>query len=184
MRGLGGSCIVGPWERHSRPDHIREEPPSEPKPPRTPEENAWIGPVPPPDLRKSAKHKRNGWPAAVAWLEKTGHTVEVVKGYKGPTCGAYAVAAVGSGFLKIGHAKHFRNRIESLQTPCPHPLAVVALISGCNPDADNCHEWDLHRDLATFRVRGEWFRDCDEVRAHLRGAVERAGGIWVVSCAR
>ncbi|MEJ7728204.1 MAG: GIY-YIG nuclease family protein [Polyangiaceae bacterium] len=180
-RARGGSCIVGPWERHSQPARIIE---AEPKPRRTVAEEQWIGPMPPPDLTKSRKHKRNGWPAAVAWLEKLGHTVQVMKGYKGPTGGAYAVAAVGSGFLKIGSAKHFRNRIESLQTPCPHPLAVVALISGYNEYADGCHELDLHRDLAAFRMRGEWFRDCDEVRSHLKQATEKAGGVWVVSCAR
>ena len=68
---------------------------------------------------------------------------------------------IETGPIKIGTSDivSFKGRLEGLQNGSPHPLRVLATIAG-----DRSLERDLHEQLAAYRIRGEWFLDCDAVR--------------------
>ena len=74
----------------------------------------------------------------------------------------YAIRAVGTDYIKFGYAKgSVERRLRTLQTGCPLPLEVVAVAKG-----DHCTETWIHWRLfkAKAHHRGEWFKDCDEVK--------------------
>lgn len=62
--------------------------------------------------------------------------------------------------IKIGKANNPRARLSSLQTSHHKPLYIIAAIPG-----DEMLERQLHRTFGEFRIRGEWFKDCAEIRA-------------------
>jgi hypothetical protein len=64
----------------------------------------------------------------------------------------YFVQSIEGGFVKIGKDGNGQ-RLKSLQTGCPLPLITLATLSG-PPDL----ELELHREFATYREHGEWFR--------------------------
>lgn len=65
----------------------------------------------------------------------------------------YLVEAVGVQAVKIGFTSGcVQKRLEYLQTGSPHELRVVASV-----DADKGFETDLHKMLADYRIRGEWY---------------------------
>jgi hypothetical protein len=61
--------------------------------------------------------------------------------------------------IKIGTSVNVKSRLASLQTSTQETLALIASIPG-----DVKLEQSIHRDLAKYRQRGEWFLDCKEVR--------------------
>ena len=82
--------------------------------------------------------------------------------------------------LKVGISKSPQGRIRDLQVGCPYELYVFGMIPG-----DEVVETMLHRALAPFALRGEWFRlnraisyyidlasiECENLEcAHLRGS--------------
>jgi hypothetical protein len=69
--------------------------------------------------------------------------------------GTYAIEAVGTGLVKIGAARHLKERLQKLQYPCPVELRVIAW-----SDADV--ERNLHTMLVAHRAHGEWFKKNDE----------------------
>ena len=69
----------------------------------------------------------------------------------------YAIAD-GDGLIKIGIACDVEARLAILQTGNARELRVVGVMDGN-------HENQLHERFASYRVRGEWFKDVDEIRA-------------------
>jgi hypothetical protein len=69
----------------------------------------------------------------------------------------YVIA--GAGLLKIGISRDPERRVEAMRCGSPVALRLV----GCFPGT-SAEEAQLHDELAPFRVRGEWFQDCEEVR--------------------
>lgn len=72
----------------------------------------------------------------------------------------YVVIAAESGRMKVGTADHPRKRLKQLQTGCPEPLLLFAVMPGGRRS-----EADLHRRLSPYRIRGEWFTFSDESRS-------------------
>jgi len=73
----------------------------------------------------------------------------------------YAIEAVGSGFVKFGVTafSDTDERLNAMQTGCPFELVVRA--TAMWPDRE---EFRIHRHLAAFRHRGEWFKICQETQ--------------------
>jgi hypothetical protein len=68
----------------------------------------------------------------------------------------------GKGFIKIGLTGNIRKRFMHIQTGCPVPLELIFYRNG-----DKETEKAFHENLSDFRVFGEWFKDCKEVRDYL-----------------
>lgn len=88
----------------------------------------------------------------------------------------YFVRTKDAEFVKVGHTQGFMsvgNRINELQTGCPHELFVEGFLPGSLQ-----HERRLHKCLEHCHVRGEWFRWCDDIAgvldAGLDGGIEAA----------
>lgn len=71
----------------------------------------------------------------------------------------YAIQAVGTEFIKIGRANSVGKRLKELETGCPHELTIVAVANW--PDGA---EKAIHRLLAKFNARLEWFINTEETR--------------------
>lgn len=69
---------------------------------------------------------------------------------QGDFMNTYVVRSGASGPVKIGRSKDPANRIATLQTGCAEKLTLLHLLPW---DAEK----DLHRRLASWRMRGEWF---------------------------
>lgn len=65
--------------------------------------------------------------------------------------------------VKIGSASDVRRRVASIQALHHRELVVL----GTAPGGFRL-ERKLHRELAAYRIRGEWFRRCEAVEAALR----------------
>lgn len=66
--------------------------------------------------------------------------------------------------IKIGTTKQLSARLSQMQGGNPTKLVVLATVEG-----SFAHERAVHQELAEHRIKGEWFADCQQVRA----AVER-----------
>lgn len=74
----------------------------------------------------------------------------------------YFVHAVDVGLIKIGFTRDLNTRLRDLRVTSPAALTLVAYELGA-PD----RERELHRAFAGDRVRGEWFRLTDRIRAEI-----------------
>lgn len=72
------------------------------------------------------------------------------------------------GRLKIGYSAQFEGRLSSLRGGSPDDVEVVLTIP-----APRRVETALHRKLAEYRVRHEWFEDRPEVLSVLREVLDR-----------
>lgn len=79
----------------------------------------------------------------------------------------YFVEAIGSGRVKIGFTKSPEDRLGSIQTGCPFPLKLLAVVAGSEFD-----ESELHERFASYRSQGEWFRLEGELQAHITTLME------------
>lgn len=79
-----------------------------------------------------------------------------------PPAGPGVYAAGFSGFVKIGRTKNIKKRLEFLDTSCPEPIRLLAILS-----PDPLSERRFHERFAEERVRGEWFRMSGRLRAAL-----------------
>jgi hypothetical protein len=79
----------------------------------------------------------------------------------------YWVGPQDRGPVKIGWARNPHKRVSELQTGHPEELVVLALIPG-----SRSNERNIHRELASSRIRGEWF-DRDAALS----TAERLGGL-------
>lgn len=75
------------------------------------------------------------------------------------------------GAIKIGYSRSLKSRMRSLQTSAAMKLDVIALIPG-GRDLESF----IHRSLTAHRLNGEWFRDCDAVRAFIADVVSLGPG--------
>jgi hypothetical protein len=82
----------------------------------------------------------------------------------------YFIQAESGGPIKIGYAVDVTDRVAVLQTGHPEALCVLAICDGTQRD-----ERQIHADLASYRLRGEWFDDCPQVREYMN----RVGGPYV-----
>jgi hypothetical protein len=74
----------------------------------------------------------------------------------------YAIRAVGTEYIKFGYVRgSVERRLGHLQTGCPLSLEVVATCQGDRQTETWIH-WRLFK--AKAHHRGEWFKDCDEVK--------------------
>lgn len=73
----------------------------------------------------------------------------------------YVINASGTDFYKVGIANGPSGRLANLQIGCPIELTLVAVADW--PDSE---EFRIHRYLTArgHHVRGEWFRDCQEIQ--------------------
>lgn len=73
----------------------------------------------------------------------------------------FVKADMPDGLIKIGWTKSCaKTRLQCLQTGCPVDLSLIGERYG----ASQKQEGLLHKQLAKHRVRGEWFKDCRQVR--------------------
>lgn len=77
----------------------------------------------------------------------------------------YFVQAVDGGPIKIGIAAEPERRVHEMQACCPVKLVILATRSGTYFE-----EQSLHDRLDKHRLHGEWFEDCDEVRAAVKNS--------------
>lgn len=65
----------------------------------------------------------------------------------------YIFQAKDTSLYKIGYTTlRLEERLDALQTGCPFPLLILAFFPGTQVD-----ERELHRQLAPYRMQGEWF---------------------------
>lgn len=71
-----------------------------------------------------------------------------------------------NGAIKIGFTATLAKRITHLQTASAFPVTLIDAVAG-----DRATEQALHRKLDAFRLEGEWFKDCPEVRAAIQNSL-------------
>jgi hypothetical protein len=69
--------------------------------------------------------------------------------------------------IKIGLARDVQKRLGNLRTSSASPIHLLASARG-----DVHVERQLHKHLLKFKVQGEWFRDCAEVREAMERFIE------------
>jgi hypothetical protein len=84
----------------------------------------------------------------------------------------YFIACPAADAVKIGMVtqKHYESRPEqsafqrltAMQSGCPFELELLALCDG-----GQATEAQLHLRFASHRIRGEWFKLNDDLRAHI-----------------
>lgn len=93
-----------------------------------------------------------------------------VKGYvygpllhrTGPVCGVYFVTC--EGFIKIGHAKNIRKRLEAIAGLNPHRVWLRGFIETTTQDEAKTIERDLHARFQRDHYRLEWFHFTDHIK--------------------
>lgn len=70
----------------------------------------------------------------------------------------YMIEAVGLDRIKIGFTTDLIKRLRTIQTSCPAPVRLIAVIRG---DRETERWW--HDELRPFRAHGEWFHCGPEV---------------------
>jgi hypothetical protein len=69
--------------------------------------------------------------------------------------------------IKIGRSKDVTARMKDLSCGSARPLSLIASVNGHSK-----HESKVHAELADYRLNGEWFADCQEVRSAISRYVE------------
>jgi hypothetical protein len=76
----------------------------------------------------------------------------------------YLMLAKGAKAIKIGFSTSYPSaRQRTMQTGNPHELKLIMLVGGTLRDERRYHEQFAH-----LRIRGEWFKDCPEIREYFR----------------
>jgi hypothetical protein len=70
--------------------------------------------------------------------------------------------------IKIGFSVSTEDRLASLATSNPNKLELLAVVPGSMAFERAIHSW-----LFAYHVRGEWFRDCPQVRQAIEEIKER-----------
>lgn len=91
------------------------------------------------------------------------------------TAGVYVMESCGA--LKIGISLDAHHRRINLQIGNPHPIALLAFMDFEDQGYEAREvEAELHRRLASKRIRGEWFAvTIDEIEAELKDMPSREG---------
>ena len=77
----------------------------------------------------------------------------------------YFIEAVGLDLVKIGFARDVAQRLTDLQCGSPVALRLLGTIPG-----GLGMELFFHKDLAEYRVRGEWFALSDRLKKYIANA--------------
>lgn len=72
----------------------------------------------------------------------------------------YFITCRDLGVVKIGHANNPYARINNIRVACPVDVELELILEGGSDE-----ERALHRQLADYRVRGEWFLITQEIEA-------------------
>lgn len=84
----------------------------------------------------------------------------------------YFVQCVTLRHIKIGQARHPYTRFLNIQTSCPDDVVLLGVIEDTGAHAYRL-EKVLQQRFASFRVRGEWYAEHDDLIAYIReNAVE------------
>jgi len=83
----------------------------------------------------------------------------------------YLIEMVGHDLVKIGKTTNVSARLSTLQTGSPYELRLFAVFCGKAECGNGELEESLHHSFAHLRIRGEWFKFTDEIRA-LKGALD------------
>ncbi len=70
----------------------------------------------------------------------------------------YFVEAAGQ--IKVGISRDLKSRLRQLASHRKGPVEVIGTIKG-----DLRREQEIHNALRQYRINGEWYRDCRDVRA-------------------
>lgn len=76
----------------------------------------------------------------------------------------YFIEAVGLDLIKIGFARNVSQRLADLQSASPVELRLLGIMSSCGVVTER----EIHRTLASHRVRGEWFSRCKKIEEFLK----------------
>lgn len=77
--------------------------------------------------------------------------------------GAHLYVIMGAtGDLKIGRSKNPKKRMSDMQVSHSVPLRLIGTLRG-----SGYREKEIHAALARYRVAGEWFRDCAQIRSEI-----------------
>jgi hypothetical protein len=79
-----------------------------------------------------------------------------------------------SPMVKIGKADRVKDRIQQLQTSCPHKLELLGAVQFETSDESITEEGLAHEALAAHRLHGEWFALVPEVEEYLVSLRQRA----------
>ena len=109
-------------------------------------------------------------------VEPVAFSVDVLDQPYPPDGGVYFVRM--QDFIKIGVSWSVPRRLAALSTGMPFDIIGLGFI--------HCENWkqaleleaSLHQAFDAHRVRGEWFRLCDEITAHL----QEHGQAWPDRC--
>jgi hypothetical protein len=74
----------------------------------------------------------------------------------------YFIKEAGGEYIKVGWAANPFHRMAQLQTSNPRALELIGYVV-----ADMPKEKRLHEELTPYRVTGEWYRDCAEIRERI-----------------
>lgn len=75
----------------------------------------------------------------------------------------YFIQSGSDGPIKIGRAFRVERRVKELQTAHHEDLSVIQFLPG-GSELEN----KIHKDLARFRLKGEWFEPAPEVLEYIR----------------
>lgn len=74
----------------------------------------------------------------------------------------YFIEGIGLQRIKIGKARDPKQRLKQMQTSSPVPLRLLGTVAGTT------HlEKRLHKEFASLRTEGEWFRATKELRDYI-----------------
>ncbi len=82
----------------------------------------------------------------------------------------YVIRILPDGPYKIGISKNPFMRLRTIKSSNPYPCGLVKISGDGDWSATRNAEDTVHRQLAKYRMRGEWFKGCREVTrviAHL-----------------
>ncbi len=98
--------------------------------------------------------------------------------HRSATARVYFIQAGENGPVKIGRARDPEARRRALQVSNHECLTLLAVSPGLEEPQAEAAERPLHVELIAFHVRGEWFRDCVELREALALCGEAA--VWAL----
>lgn len=75
----------------------------------------------------------------------------------------YFIQEEGGGPIKVGFANDVQMRLKQLQTGNPRQLVLLVAMPG-HSELEAC----IHRCWERYRIRGEWFADCEEIQQAIR----------------
>lgn len=64
--------------------------------------------------------------------------------------------------IKIGFSKNLEERLQTLSVASSKPIRLIGTVPGSKK-----LEQFFHKELHEHRVRGEWFKDCPQVRSFI-----------------